>query len=399
MCCAILIIVCILLIIMSSAFGSSKTVDVFGFNVYLVENDEIATAPKGSAVLVKKCSSLELEEGKLVLYLKSDANDAPALGYVTALSGRDGVPYITVTYKNGEYELPESKLVGRADYSSMFWGGLLGFVKTPAGVAVIAVLPCAALILYDIIRAAAANRPEPEVIPKVKNSDDDKPHNNIKLSVDPEGKALYSKDRNLKKLPQNNDVLFNFAGMQKNKQSEQPKSVTSIIPLVDRKPQTPLPKPKAPEKKGTLFEVTIPPELTEPAAPEPTEKPAHNDVIIDTPKFDTPSYERIQREKVPEKTAEMTIISKNTERTNAHYNDAFFAQNSTPQIGKQRKTSSQNENEPAKPEKVAGKRSTQILASKNIDDLFADDDDRAFPGRANNNSPVDDIFNNITRRK
>lgn len=400
--CALLIILCIVLIVMSSAFGSTKTVEIFGYNIFLVENDEIVTAPKGSAVIVKKCTATELEEGKLILYLNPNANDAPALGYVSELTGRDGVPYITVVDKNNEYEVAESKLIGRADYASLFWGKLLGFIKTPAGVAVIAVFPCAALILFEIIRAVAASRPEPEVIPKVKNSEEDKPHTGVKLSVDNDGKALYSKDRNLKKLPKDSDVLFNVAGIQKNKPKEQERSVTSIIPLTDRRPQEPSPKPQVPKKRGEVFEVTIPPELMEPsvgAAPETNDKPTRDDVIIDTPQFVNPTYKKMNQEIVPEKTAEIPTLSKSNQQTGAHRTDAFFAQSSPPQIGKQRRATPPSESEIPKLEKGAGKRSTQILASKNIDDLFSDDDDdRSFPGRVNSN-PVDDILDSIKRRK
>ncbi|MDE6728982.1 MAG: hypothetical protein K2J80_13760, partial [Oscillospiraceae bacterium] len=159
--CALLIVICILLIIATSLFGAQNTVSIFGANVFIVDNDDIPSAPKGSAVLVQKGTSADLEEGKLVLYLKADANDAPTLGYVKQLAARDGVYYITVSHKDSTYEFPESKLVGRADYSSTFWGRFIGFIKTPIGIMMIAVLPCASLILYDIIRAAAANRPEP----------------------------------------------------------------------------------------------------------------------------------------------------------------------------------------------------------------------------------------------
>ena len=185
-------------------FGARKTVDIFGFNIYLVETEDIPSAPKGSAVLVKKGSAASLEEGKLVLYL--NANDTPTLGYVKDLSARDGVTYITVNHKEEPYEFAESKLIGRADYSSVFWGRLIGFIKTPLGVMLIAILPCAALILFDIARVSAANKPEPEVIPKVKNADEEPPHTDVKLSVDTEGKASYAKDRSIKPLPRDNDV-------------------------------------------------------------------------------------------------------------------------------------------------------------------------------------------------
>lgn len=104
--CAILMILCILLIIASSMFGAKKTVDIFGSNIYLVETDDIQSAPKGSAVLVKKSTAASLEEGKLVLYLKADANDAPTLGYVKELSARDGVAYITGIIRTNRMSFP-----------------------------------------------------------------------------------------------------------------------------------------------------------------------------------------------------------------------------------------------------------------------------------------------------
>lgn len=396
--CAVLMILCILLVIASSLFGAKKTVDIFGLNVYLVDNDDIPSAPKGSAVLVKKSSAEGLEEGKLVLYLKEDADDAPTLGYVKELSARDGVYYITVAYQNSTYEFTESKMVGRADYSSKFWGGLIGFIKTPLGIMTIAVLPCAALILYDIIRASAANRPEPEVVPKVKNADEEQPHTDIKLSVDTEGKALYSKDRNLKTLPKDNDVLFNYSGRQKNVKKEPSKSERPIIPLTDRKPPSAAPKAEAHEKNGKAFDIRLPSDIS-----EAVDAKTDIDAAKPEPKISGRYAQNSEkpRESVPAKTAELPVITKKTD------NDAFFAQPSArhiaPQIGKQRRPQAADDEVPvsrtahSKPEKAA-KRSTQILASKSFDDLLSDDDDRSY-ARERNDKAVDDILASIDHRK
>ena len=104
--CGILMVLCILLVIAASVFGAKKTVDIFGINVYIVENDDIESTPSGGAVLVQKGSAADLEEGKLVLYLKSDADDAPTLGYVLDISARDGVHYITVAHKTQRMSSP-----------------------------------------------------------------------------------------------------------------------------------------------------------------------------------------------------------------------------------------------------------------------------------------------------
>lgn len=401
--CGLLIVLCILMIVSASVFGASKTVSIFGANVYVVENNELPTAPEGSAVLVKKCGPSDLEPGNPVLYLKSDENDEPVLGYVNGLAARDGVYYITVEYKDGNYEFPESKLVGLAKYSSSFWGGVIRFIKTPVGVMVIAVLPCAALILFELIRISVANRPEPEVIPKVKNADEP-PHTDVKLSVDKEGKALYAKDRTLKPLPKDNDVLFDYSGRQKGMAAAKPaKAERPIIPLTDKKP-TPEPEVrKVPESTGKLFDVRLPSveETAADAKPEPISAPGVK-----------------ERSNVREKTAELPTIP--SKKANG---DAFFAQPSVgrqlaPQIGRQRRPQPPkiservlddiDDREPrkpleesaphVKPERAAGKRSTQILASKSFDDLLSDDDDVPY-SRSSSDKAVDDILAGIDRRK
>lgn len=417
--CAVLMVLCILLIITSSLFGARKTVDIFGSNVYIVETDDISSAPKGSAVFVKKGSAAGLEEGKLVLYLKSDANDEPTLGYVKDISARDGVAYITVAYKDEPYEFPESKLVGRADYASKFWGGLIRFVKMPLGVMVIAVLPCAALILFDIARAAAANRPEPEVVPKVKNADEEPPHTDVKLSVDTEGKASYAKDRSLKPLPKNNDVLFSYSGRQKDVKKDIPRNERPIIPLTDKKPSHSINEDTEFHKKS--IDIKIPSKALDSAetasvksAPVASKKP--NPAAI-RPEPKTPvsvaqgrysqNSERALNGKASEKTAELPIITpKNVD------SDAFFAQPSAgrkiaPQIGRQRVSQIPSDDElptahavHTRPEKTAGKRSTQILASKGLDDLFSDEDDeRSSSSRRIGDTAVDDILAGLERDK
>lgn len=378
--CGLLICLCILLVIASSMFGAQKTVDIFGANIFVVDNDDIPTAPKGSAVLVKKGNCADLEVGKLVLYINADVGGTPTLGYVRELEARDGVYYVTVSHKDSTYEFPESQLIGRADYSSKFWGGVIGFIKTPLGIMLVAVLPCAALILYDIIRAAAANLPEPEVIPIVKNPDEEPPHSDIKLSVDTDGKAHYAKDRSLKTLPQDNDILFNYSGKQRAVKKDIPKNERPIIPLTDKKPLRDAPKDSA-EKTGRILDVRLP--ADEPGVPEPAAPMKRPD----------------------DKTAELpSMVEKKTNR------DAFFAQPSAgrqtaPQIGAQRRPNQPNA--PAgeqalsvrpKSEKTSGKRSTQIIASKGFDDLLSDDDDTAY-SRSRTDKAVDDILAGLDRRQ
>lgn len=415
--CGILMLLCILLIISASVFGSKRTVDIFGVNIYIVENDDIASTPAGGAVLVQKGAAADLDPGKLVLYLKADADDAPTLGYVTDIAARDGIHYITVSYKDEPYEFTESKLIGRADYYSKFWGGAIRFIRTPLGIMVIAVLPCAALILYDIIRAAAANRPEPEVVPKVKNADDEQPHTDIRLAVDTEGKALYSKDRSLQTLPKDSSALYGYSGRQKETGKGSSRSERPIIPLTDKKPKpAPAesrpqaePKTEVRDKTGKIFDIKMPSDTAE--ADSDVKRPASGtDTRLSSPaetapERPTPGSEKPKRESVPVKTAEIPVIA--GKQTSG---DAFFAQPSAgrsgiPQIGRQRRVQVSAEDDESesrstypRSEKPAGKRSTQILASKSYDDLLSDDDDLAY-SKDFNDRAVDDILASINNRK
>lgn len=421
--CVLLIILCILLVITSALFGAKKTVEVFGANIYITENDNFDGIPKGRAVLVQKTAADDLETGNPVLYLKEDENDNPTLGYVTEISQSDGVNYITVSYNDKTYEFSESKLIGLAEYSSAFWGGVICFIRTPIGVMVLAILPCVALVLIDIIRAVIARRPEPEVVPKVKNADEETTHTDVKLSVDTEGKAEYSKDRNLKPLAKDNSVLFNLMGRQTPQTT--PKNERPIIPLVDRpnnansaapKIDSTVPKADIQGKTGRVLNVTLSLDNTVTEKEDfhiDFKKPDISAMQAEKSLADEPSRNIIAPEKsdkprVSEKTAEIPIITPKNET------DAFFAQPSVgrqlaPQIGKKRKSKMDaqaeaeveellEERSQRKAEKTAGKRSTQILASKSLDEIFADDDDIPYHGTVSDKS-VDDIITSLEQKK
>lgn len=413
--CGALICLCILLVIAGSVFGAEKSVEVFGANIFIVDSDDFETAPRGSAALVKKGNCSDLEVGNLVLYRKAGE---PTLGYVRGIEARDGIFYVTVldnANKDATFEFPEAALIGRAEFSSKFLGGILRFIKTPLGIMLVAVLPCAALILYDIVRTAALNRPGPEVMPTVINADEETPHSDIKLSVDNDGKARYSKDRSLKPLPKDNTILFDYSGKQKAAKQEAPKKERPIIPLTDKR--SPAPKPA---QTGKKFDIKIPAddvEIGEPKAPRSSTKTA-----------------TIQMERHADKTAE---LPQKEEAKKSR--DAFFAQSavgrqappalgrqrpvgdlaagaatsvSPPkiggqaggQVGAQRRANPENQPSPQKEpaprpkiEKTAGKRSTQILASKSFEDLLSDDDDNEYP-QSKRDKALDDILSGLTRR-
>lgn len=373
--CALLLILCILLIIAAAAFGSRKTVNAFGFNLYIVETDGIQSAPKGSAVIVSKTTAFDLREGKLVLYAKADNSDECALGYVQNVYVVDGIYYLTLSDGTMSAEVPESRLVGLADYASVPLGYIIEFIKTPFGVFCVAFLPCIALILYDIIRAAAARLPDPEVEPQLKNHSDEERISPVNIKVKSDGKAAYSR-RAAEKPSAANDVLFDYN--------------RPIIPLTDRT-----------EKKERLAKTDMP--VSE---------------RVDTVKRTNPGAISRNEPKTPEnigvsryisnsesigsdKTNELPKLAKKEARDNG---DAFFAQTTVsslvnsknaPQIGRQRRQD-ETEETVSRPAKTAGRRSSQIIASKRVEDLISDDDDIRDRNRIHDN-PVDDIISGLKK--
>ncbi len=369
--CALLVILCIILILAAAAFGSRNTVSTFGANIYLVQTDGIEGAPKGSAVFVTKVSAYDLSEkyGKLVLYANDDEQNSCSLGYVRNVYVVDGIYYLTVSESENSVsaEIPETRLIGLADKASVPLGAIIGFIKTPFGVFCMAVLPCIALILFDVIRAAAAKLPDPEVEPQLKNRADEERISPVNIAVKSDGKAVYSR-KMPEKANNTNGVLYNYSV--KSQKAERP-----IIPLTNKT------EPPVAEQKKRVNPVSV---QTDNEKHE-TAKTPENVGISRYIKNNEPA----ENEKT--KTAEIPQISKK------NTSDAFFTQTNVssiggrgqaPQIGRQipHKTSEENPLQ-----KTSGKRSSSILASKRVDDLIADDDDTRDKNRINDNV-IDDII-------
>ena len=370
--CGLILAVCILMIVTAAAFRSSDVVGIFGFNIYMVQTDDIQTAPRNSAVIVQKCELSDVITGKLLLYTKGEEK-TPTMGYAKEYYAEDGVYYIKVMESSGDYILPESDLVGRADYCSTVLGAIIGFVKSPFGIFCIAVLPCIALILYDIIKAFVAKMPPPEVIPQVKNMPDEDFANRSGISVSSDGKGTYSRNT-VKSGKAADDVLFSYAARQKKVEREQ----RPIIPLTDKKPSESASQKPAPvvkpitENDVNTFKVEIPSEMVT-ARKKGTESAS----------------------KKREKTEELPIFQKDDT------SDAFFTQSKVPQISKllPKKQPAAEENRDEEKSafpttRTSSKRSSQILANKRVEDLMKDEDDK----RDKNRYEIDDILSGFSKK-
>lgn len=59
--------------------------------------------------------------------------------------------------------ISQSQLVARVNYCSDFWGTVIGFAKSPFGVMAAAILPCLAVIAFEIVKFIISKRPVPSV--------------------------------------------------------------------------------------------------------------------------------------------------------------------------------------------------------------------------------------------
>lgn len=422
--CVLLVVLCGVLAAASFAFGARGTVDVFGFNIYIAQTDEFESVSEGSAVFVKRCEPYDIEEGNLILYYSDELT--PALGYTDDVRMVDGAYVITVSDGSGSHEIPREAFVGRADSSSAFIGGFIRFARTPAGVLVMAVLPCAALVLYDIIRARRAQLPPPEVEPVYKNVDEDKPTSITGISVKPDGNAEYSRKANVNAAADKSaadKVLFTYAGKQHSPAPKKP----DIIPLTDRT--------AAPEAKPK----DVPIKLTEPTANVTSASNAANNARTQSDRL--PVYPDRKQEKKPAEasaavgktpssvaarryldnaaqsvstaTAELPEFPKKTK------SDSFFTQSDVPQIGRQKPanralidledalSSARHEGDeasrhgetprqehPVRQREYSGKKSAAMIAGMGSE-LFTEDDDSRDRGRYE----VDDILAGLEKRR
>lgn len=375
-----MLVLCIVLVFVSLAFSSEETINIFGVNIYVVNEEGIATAPKGSAIIVNPCAPYEVDSGKLVLYKK---DEKLSLGYGKEYGVSDGVYQITVIENNKDVIISETNLIGKAEYSSEFLGRLIIFIKSPLGVFVLAIVPCILLVIYDIIRAAALKRPLPEVIPQVKNKASEPRYIDRELSVNSEGKGTYSRTTAGRSSVTANDVLITYTA----KQNKPEKPLNNEPSLRSEKKNTPI----------------IP--LTDKKKPEPSVKPKNTGAL--RPESALEKTEKIAKISAQDiKTDSLVKSDEVKSAAKGNMEDAFFAQTSVPQIQRNayfrsimnnasEKEKNEDMEEIVRPQKTSSKRSTEIIANKRVEDLMQDDDDIRDKSRYND---ADEIISGFNRK-
>lgn len=404
--CILLAMLLLTMIISAAAFGSAKTVSIFGFNIFICESSDYDNIPAGSAVIATKSAPYDLVEGNLVLYSTDPMNDNAdlAMGYYADFKMIDGVYYLSLVNGDDTTVISENALIGKAGWSSAFLGTFISFIKTPWGIFVMAVLPCALLLLCDLLRVKAEERPLPEIIPQVKNPETET--TTPQISVGENGSASFKKNtRNVSA----DSVLFTYGSAKKRTGEKSGSAPTMSDADVLSLLNAPSVKPDKDEKpdKNTVkpFVKNAPHSQVQPEKPIlPAPVAAKRYIDNTVAPADKPKEE--QAAVKTGHTAELPIPEKPKKKRS----DAFFAQSEAPQIGtlgkngkglagKQSSRSIIDLEDalaaaPSRNAKQEPRRSANILAAKNRRDLIADDDD----SRDRSRYEVDDILAGIEKR-
>lgn len=409
-------VLCVLMIVSSAAFGSARTVSVFGFNMFICESGDYDSVPAGSAVITTSCAPYDLEEGNLVLYSTDpmDKNAKLAMGYYVDFKMSDGVYYLSLVNGDQSTVISENALIGKAGWCSPFLGSFISFTKTPWGVFIMAVIPCALLVLFDLLRKKSSEKPIPEIIPQVKNQEEERAE--PQFSVGESGSASYRRGGAGKQQPSADSVLFTFDSR---KPAQKPASAptmsdAAVLSLLNspaaKRDDTVAAANKSDSKTAKTERPTVSvvnaastqTSVAKPTLPAPVAAKRYIDNTVNSsPKTETkPETASNRAETVKDKTEELPELPKKQKKRS----DAFFAQSEAPQngkglVGKQSRSIIDLEDalatapsRGAKPE--SGRRSADILASKNRSDLITEDDD----SRDKSRYEVDDILAGIERR-
>lgn len=115
-----------------------------------MDTDAFSLVKKGSAVIAEEVPYSEIVPGNIILY--SDEKGKARVGEVQLANAEKNV--YTYTVKNdadSELTVGQSHVLGKGVYYSEFVGGVVSFVTSPAGICCLAILPCAAFVIFEAV--------------------------------------------------------------------------------------------------------------------------------------------------------------------------------------------------------------------------------------------------------
>lgn len=157
-----LLIATVFLLAAALLFRGGSAPALFGHYVFLSETDAFSAVKKGSALIVDPVEPDQIAPGNIIIFTDEQGDDR--IGEVQETISDDGIYTFTVrTDIESSVTVGQSHIVGKGMYYSEFIGGVVSFATSPAGVCLIAILPCAAFVIFEIIGIIKRRAPLPEV--------------------------------------------------------------------------------------------------------------------------------------------------------------------------------------------------------------------------------------------
>ncbi|MDR2531238.1 MAG: hypothetical protein LBC82_00120 [Oscillospiraceae bacterium] len=171
--CAFLALFTLFMLTMSLIFSfGGDAPSLFGRNVYIVKTDAVEFLKPGTALFTVSVPYEEIVKGDIVVF-KSLETGRAGIAEIDSVQHNENVyRYNAVSERGVEIILTQSQIVGKATQYSDFFGWLIGFAKSPAGVMIVAVIPCMIILIYESSKSIfMALRKNSEITP-VKKQDE-----------------------------------------------------------------------------------------------------------------------------------------------------------------------------------------------------------------------------------
>lgn len=158
----LLLVATVFLLIAALLFRGGSAPALFGHYVFLAETDAFSAVKKGSALIVDPVELSEIAPGNIIIF--TDDEESDRIGEVQSVEAVDDIFTFTVRNDaNNNVTVGQSHIVGKGIYYSEFVGAVVSFATSPAGVCLIAILPCAAFVIFEIVGIVKRRAPQPEV--------------------------------------------------------------------------------------------------------------------------------------------------------------------------------------------------------------------------------------------
>lgn len=152
----VLIMIIIAMLIVTSLVFKNKDVtpSVFGYSVFVMDEDGMGDAvPEGALVVAKNYSPSNENLGDAILCEGVGGNGTTVLRLCDVVPNTKTVIYQGFFDEKPDeiYNIPASRLVGQAISYHKFWGAAISFVTSTKGMAVLVIVPLLILLLAELI--------------------------------------------------------------------------------------------------------------------------------------------------------------------------------------------------------------------------------------------------------